>query len=808
MAGLFYKDIAMNLKLDKKILELDKILYALIGWEFVNFFLHLISDYTPFITVTVDYIILAIEFLLLAYISYSYKKLDYDIVRFDRFINYLIACDLWELFIIIFSKSRSPKIIFFIYVIKVFIVIFLLSKIRLDVLRIYDVKDNRYLLCAWIFINFLILILIIMCIKGDDHTRAVFIFIYIRYLLAIYYIYDTYLIMKTKMPHKESIKNNNVSKFNKLKYVKYFLVSIILTYGVAVVVLSNIYVEGKQKLSDDKGSVLTEQTSTSSFVRQSLDVYSYSVENLMPYKSIFHDEKYGIVNVKTGFNSGAIFNDEPQFDNDGISPDYRGHFVNLKGKKIFDIPLRLRMKKSKRQLVSEDFFNIFKESHIPFFKKTYSSKVDCNWNGWNYLFSVNKSGICVLNSGYFDRYFQPDYEYDQPKHYFDNGMAFFYSELKGAYGIISDKGKILKKPIYDKIGLQAHYDMIPVHIKYGEYNVLDADLNYIIDEKLEDVSIDTVLYNQKKIFYNYKDETLGDQNRWVKDIDINGKSEADYWSTDYRDYQDSYFSLTKHLGDKESVVVFKDEKEIYESDEYIKIEICCHDDRYYMLCINKAGDFYVTDMEGNQIIPGCFSDYCKAKDGKFFLKSVDADHIGKTVIADLDGNIKYTDYEYYVDRDNFDNDNLKVIKVLKFDKKSYTVFNWVDLNGELLYDWYLYRGEVKDYHYYDDKDEEVVFTYVADLNENGKPYIHWYDISGNKVLSLPYCYYGDELIDFNSERLFGTDICRDRENIEYFDKRVFWVQNEEGTLDFYNVEGEYLGTEESSYDYIYREPME
>ena len=200
------------------------------------------------------------------------------------------------------------------------------------------------------------------------------------------------------------------------------------------------YVEGSRTCEE------TEQTSASGFTRavndheldyeylsdsEAENVLQYTVENRLPKWSGFHSEKAGLVNTVTGENTGAIYKERMHFDCEGIAYDNDGHLINYKGEKICAVP----------EFVSADFSLRWCMSVV------ISRMLD------------NNEGVSEFFSGNIDRKSEKFVLSSDPKHifedkwgkYFPNGSALYYSRSYDKYGLMSENGEVLIKPIVDYI---------------------------------------------------------------------------------------------------------------------------------------------------------------------------------------------------------------------------------------------------------------------------------------------------------------------------------------------------------------------
>ena len=79
------------------------------------------------------------------------------------------------------------------------------------------------------------------------------------------------------------------------------------------------------------------------------NIYQYEEENLMPEWSGFNKSRYGLHNVETEADTGAIYNIPLIFDSENRAWDGKGHFIDEHGTIIINTPLIVSAKLSERQ---------------------------------------------------------------------------------------------------------------------------------------------------------------------------------------------------------------------------------------------------------------------------------------------------------------------------------------------------------------------------------------------------------------------------------------------------------------------------
>ncbi|SDB08743.1 hypothetical protein SAMN02910298_00358 [Pseudobutyrivibrio sp. YE44] len=790
----------MKLLLKNKLPELIKTEHLIIVftlWNFVNIFLHLYSGFHPFISSGVEVFIYVIELVLFIRIKHRFTKQGGIWADLSRYINAFIYCDFIELYLDIFSADRHNKyvnmtlavLLIIKYISSCFLYFKLFSYIEKNKSG-EEEKFYRYKIIeiCWIAVN---VIATVMLLKSDELIGFCMALTCLKYVFAIYPLKTVWTCKLESDDLNKSETSGDELKGFKLYYDNYLKKYFgMIPFGIIIVVslfiifvCENIYITGDKKLTNENGKVLSEQKSYDEFEKVSSDVYIYSKENIMPEKSMFYDIKYGILNVKTGYNSGAIYDGFPEFDDDGIAPDYKGHFINMDGEIVFDIPGSITRHKSLRQ----QFLDLaFQERSNVEYNNLKESVIKQNHF---YYVEIFRSGICVSR----------EYNKGNPiKHYFGHGLAFYYSELNDCFGIISDDGKILTKPIFDDFSSENRYEVTPVHIKGGGNNVIDYKLRYLVDESYDGVVVRDVDCDLKKFFVEYDDvHEDGSFDEYVAIIDFDGNVFEDDKAFSPEDGRlgSGYFCLRRNDGSN-NIAVFHGDKILYETNKYNKICIEYDEENNSYLMCKRDDVINILDVNGEIIITGNYGDYSKSEDDIFCLECLDDEHLGEAVIADLDGNIKYTGYKYhglYTTED--DEETLFTVYQQVGPDNKFTIYNQIDTTGELVSDdWYLYKGHETIYDVEDGNNGKTL-EFFAELNDDMEPVVHWHDEKGKEIFS------GKFSDDFDDG--FECDYCHDEYNAEYYGKLVFWTRNKNGKWDFFDENGKYIKSGETLYDFVY-----
>ncbi|PHU41520.1 hypothetical protein CSX00_01260 [Pseudobutyrivibrio ruminis] len=791
--------------------EIDKVFYAFIIWNFINFVSHIFSFYCPFMSQGIDYVFYGVEIVLFLYLIIRIRISHCDkIYVFSTFISWTIILDVIELWFVIFAVDTSHHTFLSLFFKLTFIVRFVI-----EYLAVYCFSDFMYgeantrklsyrfyfrfkkFKDIWMIFNvlFLILLVVFWFRLNKNTLTLVYLFILVRFILGIAIIYNSRSLVGVLGPvdsddyfvGKYSFFDI-VNKHCKAFYILRMIIGIgLIVFAIFILIKKNQFDSNLNFLADHPSDIVDRFGEAYSIVQQSEDVYTYKVHNNMPVNSCFYDEKYGIINIKTNYNSGPVYDECPMFDSDGISPDYKGHMIDLDGNVVFDIPSFVTRKKSVRQrILDNDLADIYDKNIL------FENSLDngsFSTSGFNdHFWEYDGLILCYeFNNRDFNRRYDRDYE----RHYFDKGIAVYYSEVNNCFGIITEDGNRLIDPIFEKISFENGYGLIGVYQKKNGYNVIDSNGEFLIPSTSYDYVNIKKMYPDKgtAFFIDSADSDINDSCLYVVDAD------DDYQYIDSYIYEGDYnykywrlllkqdvFVLTRTSG-RNLQVVFSDGEIVLESNEYKKISVVePFIENYIFACQKQDGFINIIDVNEKVLIPGNYSDYAYIGDGRFYLKSADKEHFDEAIIADINGNITYTGFEFVSadeEKEDGKNTNLKVSKNIGSD--SYLiVYNYIDSNGEIIDDWHINKGEYTNY--------DLTYHYEVKVDDNNEKRLHWYDKSDNYIFSEYIPSGTTEDVDF------GIEFLDKDENIEQYGPAFFWIKNELGSYDLYDSKGEYIRT--------------
>ena len=641
---------------------------------------------------------------------------------------------------------------------------------------------------------FLILLVVLWFRLNKNTLTLVYLFILVRFILGIAIIYNSRSLVGVFGPvDSEDYFVGRfsffgiVNKYRKAFYILRMIIGIgLIVFAIFILIKKNQFDSNLNFLADHPSDIVDRFGEAYSIVQQSEDVYTYKIHNSMPENSCFYDEKYGIINIKTNYNSGPVYDECPMFDSDGISPDYKGHMIDLDGNVVFDIPSFVTRKKSVRQrIIDNDLADIYDKNIL--FENSLDngnfSTSGFNDHFWEY------DGL-ILCYEFNNRDYNHRYDRDYERHYFDKGIAVYYSEVNNCFGIITKDGNRLIDPIFEKISFENGYGLIGVYQKKNGYNVIDSNGEFLIPTYFDNVYIKKMYPDKGTAFFiDSADSDINDSCLYVVDAD------DDYQYIDSYIYEGDYnykywrlllkqdvFVLTRTSG-RNLQVVFSDGEIVLESDEYKKISVVePFIENYIFACQKQDGFINIIDVNEKVLIPGNYSDYVYIGDGRFYLKSADKEHFGEAIIADIDGNIQYTGLEFVSAGKEKDEDSDIYLKVSKnIGSDSYLiVYNYIDSKGDIIDNWHIDKGEYSCY--------DLTYYYQVLLEDNNEKGLYWYDENYNNIFSTNSISGSQMDVDFGVEPL-GKD-----ENIELYGPVFFWVKNESGDYDLYDSKGEFIRT--------------
>ena len=657
---IFDKTVKILKRFSINEIDIKHALLLLLGFNLFNFLIHILASYVCFMTDKLDYFLYFVKIALFIYILFALKKDDNNaFIRERIFVFITIICDCIELFFYMFAvgdwyhyveveDSYRLRSVGFIGII---ILLSFLIKFVLEFLIIYDVLSISYKTSQRIKMakkeeDFLKYIKRLRNIYILTFTIALILFFsskgFLLYLLLglvfFIYIYGIYTIRKAGIVFKYAIvdKDINLEKNNSTLKKCLSSITVVASIGLFVFFLINYFTFSGHSyyLIDSEGNLLTQRISDEGFTIITDDIYEYGVSNHMP--DPFSRSKYGLVNIKTGEDTGPIFDHSLEFDNseNRIAWCSDGYFVDVNGNKVitYSSPA-LTKQKSRRQAIVDNIREILTdENHDYYFADIFYYK---RINDYNSQLAISDEGT-----------------------YFVNGMAEFYSQLYDGHGILNDKGNVVAKPIY-------------YYISNSNYEIYEARADEFID-----------IYNSKgDLIYRsleYK-PTVDIDNKLIsigRDniIDFDGK----IWSSSL------YFDIANHCyysnENEYSYNVVFDKKILFESNTHYSYYQGVYDNDGTLRCLIAADSqlgnedkYKLLDLKGHSLLPDNY-DVIKVLDDSVLCK----DFNGCIAFADYNGNLTITDYYY---SESLKEDDLFMVSKSVDGKNKY---NYIDSHGNLL----------------------------------------------------------------------------------------------------------------------------
>lgn len=791
--------LSVKAKLSK--INISVVIFVLTIWNFINVASHIFSYYHPFITDKVDYLFYGFEMVLLAVLSLiSRCNPNKRIQIISSLINSINFFNVVELYISLFAYNTAADFITFIYVIsfiyRVFANVciynsFLGEAIYLDKLFHIseDAKTPKCLKadCIYFVVVFATLLIPVYFFKDFLIIEYPVCILFFVFLLYCCYALKDYFNNIGPTSDKYYFKgvlgpidffDSNIFK-NSVRVIKYSFLLCIAVLSVVVLKKRNTYETLEIKSMTKEQITSSKRETILDFLFEGNGYYRYGIKNEMPDWSGFNHNKYGLVNVETGEYTEAIYNGPLYFDRDGISPDHEGHFINYEGEIVFDIPITIYRKKSSRQkLIDNNLASIFGK-RILF--NEYLVRRDDSYSSNRYEESVfflsldTELNDCFVVAPIFNS----DWENVPDRAYFDEGIAIYFSEMDNGFGFISEDGTILTDPIYTRVETNNYgYKVIPVSNEEDGFNVINSDMKLLIDE--ENVNLNDIDYKLGLLCLTTW-ETDGSK---IYIMDSSGNKLEGYYKnpndeSPFKPLLSDYMNLIKCVDNKETAVIIYKGEIIFETDDYKAVYAAVDSKRNSSFI--KAQDFsdyyHIIDYEGNEIILGKYTQCFVDSENILYLECADEGHEGEAVLADLEGNIRYTGYKF---EDYYEDDSSKEepshLKVSRLTESGITLYNYINNQGELLDEWFIFKGS-------EELSNSVTLNYIADCDE-GIPTVHWFR---DDVEIMSGHFYGDIDENSNESYFFGV------RDVYGGHARYFWFRNQEGEYDIYlydNITGE------------------
>ncbi len=651
-------------------------------FSFFNILIHFFNYYKGFVSMPMEYALYAVKLTICMAICIIVKD-EYSVDRPDgsyilhfahikSIMKMMISFDLFEIFI-------SVNMTEFEGVAANLIIAAAIAKCILDYKFYMELTRSNLAGGLWRTIN----ILLVVCIVGMASNYERFMTFTI-FLMFIRFIFSLVIIVNChKMDRRdkaEELEDEKYKPFKKpLSGKKIRIISGVVVAVVAVFLWMRYSTATSENvINSNDGTVSIKVLKT--FGELSNDdevVVEYCVCNRMPEGSGFEQKKYGLFNLKTGADTGAIYPALVKFDSDGIAWDHKGHFIDSDGDVVITVPNKLLRTRAAKSTLWIRFFDAFR------------GKLKSTYHTGYYFFNIIDwfaYGDSVVN--YIDWYalnshnVMCSYEkYVAPNTYFVNGYATYYSEVSGGYGVIDDNGEIILPPELCEVDRRYNYEVTPVVQKSsGQIKIYNKEWKDILNRKRH--FINYAIYDSCKLI-----AVESDNREYYIVMDYNGNlvnpgvEYVSYPSENYgvlltmlRRKKDKEYIYDTIDGSGNIVLIsekYKDCVALYDSDNSIDCIIAYNCD---------TEEYDLIDTDGNVIGDHAYSRYYKLEVGSNSILCKVAD-TGNLDIIHADGTVISTPYKYYWEG-TYD----YKIGVIREKEDGTSEYNYIDYDGNLIGD--------------------------------------------------------------------------------------------------------------------------
>lgn len=593
----FFKDKNIDFKIG---------LYIFAIVYYLNVMVHVLGHYVHFISTTVDCSFYAVEIVCI-YIAYRSIKVMkckefnilYSLLKGIIFAKCIIFTALLTdgMFTILLLPSPFIVIGFEFY----FYIALIKSLNRIHV-RYCSNAEFKFTLQKYIklWIRYHIALILALVIGFNVKKLWFFLCLIIIFSSKLYLQYkmigclDTVIILTGPLEEANNSKfiipNFRIPKFMRNRAIKYCSLAagalLFALLFVVFLIMKNTY-SGDLYLVDENGNLATEQKAVDfscvhnkGFDNKEDIIYQYKVRNMLPWWIGYSDSKYGLLNIKTGDNTGPIYDRYLPFWDNNQAWDGNGHIIDPEGNVLVTIPESIMETRSEIQKIYDDLIYGF-------------TKNDDSYMDYYHRYDGERYGPMICDYRYF---------YD--------GIGVYYDDLKGKYGVISDTGELLTDPEYDFINihedgsyhnprcLKAFKDRYKYYLNNRGEVILKYDKSDLFN------GVDVNYYCGYINYRQYSDDYRTYEN---KIVNFDGEVISDKYILDY--YSESNNIVTaKSLDkdDKNTYAIGMGGKVLFKSDKYTSYYICIG--YKYLIARNTSNMYELIDFNGDQIISGEFTD--------------------------------------------------------------------------------------------------------------------------------------------------------------------------------------------------------
>lgn len=643
-------------------ISIEKAFYTYISFNLINMVLHMIGPFTYPLFEQMDFVIYLLKIAIMSFICLLLSQKRELFSLQIKLFKGIIALDIFELFISVFAYryDQTYIIIASTFVIKAILDFCIFTSILIkgkteatDTFHTgLEGRFKRHII-EWILLHIALLAGASYIPFVEYKTKtAIFIlvFVLLRFAMEIFiiyflwdYIFDYYALnISDDKTVSSNIFQRLYKRFVSFSAAKKGRICLYALLFISFLFMRNCYSKGDQQLTDDYGTVLTQQRSLDDFYKVSIlknSEYQYSKCNLMPSWSIFYHEKYGLINIETGDDTGAKYDNHLYFDSEGIAYDYDRHFIDLNAQEIIKVPYIVKARTSYRQELLDKLFLM-----------------------------VNGERGSIINGGY--NHLVGEFLWSWDKTYFTNGVASYHTYYNDCFGLIRDDGTLITLPKYKEVYEKSDSRIFLVNENYSSnMDVINSNGESILDitpYTVEFCEAANMLLVNGHYLYSY-DGRLIDEG--IFDRISGGDTIGCFKRTDA---STGKVTLEVYYGDAEHIL---------SSDQYVD---CFNyvDDNEELICLKtetKSGRYSLIDLTGNVIGSGNYIEIKYTSERDTFI-GIDVD--GRIDILHSDGRVIETDYISADERRKI-TDNILVN--MQDDESQ---FNYIDLEGNLLEDWF------------------------------------------------------------------------------------------------------------------------
>ena len=478
-------DVIERLERTKK---LRVVFYLYAAFTYINLFIHVENYYQGFLSEHMEYFLYAAKIVICLSVIMVFNK-----NRIERYrgivpiMKLMIVFDVMEFVISALMTSYKTGI-----ALKILLVPMVL-KVFLDFFFYWEIlnKKDKF---VWIALNLLILVCCFFSMKIKGILLFVVMFAAVRVVLSLIFI---------KISRDSEDSTDIWTGISDIHFPKWLRIAAVSVYALMIFVFAFLClykpIGNKELTSVEEGGGYKE----------------FAVQNLMstlgphPWSTGFERTWYGLMDANDELITKPKYTHWLGYDYNGIAWDYKGHFIDRKGNTVISVPYIVSAKRSVRTSVFNSVFSFltggkYEERDLIYLMNNigYSMADEDFYVAWD---DSNLSGNTFKVYTNIDRYGEVAFEVEGSQYFF-NHITVFYSEVKGAYGLMNDQGEIIVKPcIYDFSYIGP--EIMEVNMRdVGNANVLTQNGEFLFDKYNSFYSIkcdreNELLWGVNEMFY-------------------------------------------------------------------------------------------------------------------------------------------------------------------------------------------------------------------------------------------------------------------------------------------------------------------